>query len=98
MIIELYREPIEGMPISEPDRIPKPDEVLLGYEVVNPEMYNKCLVSPKPSKMSFIGWLSVGLTFLIFWPLSCVPCFCAFSYPVYQKPVYGYESTKITYL
>lgn len=94
----MYKYPIEGMPISEPDKLPEPDEILLGYQVVNPEMHNKCLVAPKPEKMSFIGWLAVGITALLCWPLMCVPCCCAFSYPVYQKPVYGYNSIDVIYL
>jgi hypothetical protein len=36
-----------------------------------------------------IGWVSIVLGLLVFWPVSCVPCCMKFSYDKCQRPVYG---------
>lgn len=47
-----------------------------------------CLTSPRPSQMSGLGWLSVLVAVLVFWPAACLPCCCTCSYDGYQVPVF----------
>lgn len=83
----LHPEPIRGIPIIEPERPIYPGQVLLGYELLNEQ--DEIVVTPKPSRMNFGGWFMTGLLGFLFFPIMCLPCFCANSYDVCQRPVYG---------
>ena len=88
-MIELHTHAIPGIPILEPERIPLPGEILIGYELVDKS--DKLFVDPEPGKMNGCGWISVILSVIFFWPASCVPCFMSCSYSKYQRPVYEYK-------
>lgn len=86
----LHKNPINGIPIIEPERTPNSTEIIMGYEILNEFPSNKYFVKPDPKRMNTIGWVSVVLTFLCFWPATCVPCCMTCSYNKCQRPVYGY--------
>jgi hypothetical protein len=89
----LYPEPIKGVPIVEPETIPEPGQVIIGYELVPPlpppkglkQLFHK----PEPRRMNTAGVLGVLALLLCFWPCAAVPCFTACSYDQCQRPVYG---------
>jgi hypothetical protein len=85
---DLLKDPVPGIPMTKPEHPPKPGQVLQGYRVV--QRPSDVFTTPKPQKMTSIGWVSfIGLA-LIFWPVSCIPCCLSCSYPeMYQYPVYG---------
>ena len=83
----LYPEPVPGIPIVEPETIPRPDDVLVGYEVVRPHKLG-FLTKPKPKRMNIVGWVAVAAATVLFFPVMCVPCCMSFSYSDYQRPVY----------
>lgn len=83
----LHLDPIPGVPIVEPEIPPGPNDILLGYELVKNE--TKTFRKPDLKNMQPIGWIGVLLSVLIFWPVSCVPCFMSCSYSDFQRPVYG---------
>lgn len=85
--MHLYNEPFDNMPMLEPERPPRADEVLLGYELVNKQ--GQIFSRPHPTRMNTNSWLMTALLAILFWPLTCVPCFCSNSYDVSQRPVYG---------
>jgi hypothetical protein len=96
--MKIYSEPVVGIPIGEPIRIPNVDEIIIGYEIVN--LGDGFLTSPQPEKMNYRGWCSVFVLLFVFWPCSCLPCVLSCSYDAYQRPVYGYivDKVKYTYL
>ena len=85
--MKIYAEAVPGIPIFEPEEIPLPGEVVVGYRII--ESNDKFLVKPKPSKMNTTGWVSVVVCAICCWPVSCVPCCLGCSYSRYQVPVYG---------
>lgn len=86
MLIKLYDNPIPNIPIIEPDNIPEPGDIFLGYEV----LYDKSIFAkPRCKYMKTRGWISVILLFLCFCPATCVPCCMSCSYDICQRPVYG---------
>lgn len=85
--MKIYTEAVPGIPIFEPEEVPLPDEVVVGYRIV--ESSDNLLVKPRPSKMNMTGWISVVVCAICFWPVSCVPCCLSCSYSRYQVPVYG---------
>lgn len=87
--MHLHQKPIEGVPMIEPANPPHPDEVLLGYEVINE--HKKFLRKPDPKHMNKVGWFSVIVCAIIFWPVSCIPCCLGCSYSMVQRPVYGHK-------
>ena len=74
------------LPVVESNIVPLPGQVVIGYMVYEPP--NSCVVSPNPGRMNGIGWFSVILLTIFFWPLSCVPCCMGACYDGYQVPVY----------
>lgn len=90
MTLELHKNPVQGIPIIEPERTPHPTEVIIGYEILNEFPSKKYFVKPDPKRMNKVGWASVFLTFLFFWPVSCIPCCMTCSYSKCQRPVYAY--------
>ena len=88
---KLYDRPVDGLEVIEPAHPPAVDDVLLGYEIVDVDVDGHCGVftKPNPGRMNLGGWLVAGVTFLIFWPLSCLPCCMKCSYDTVQRPVYG---------
>lgn len=85
---KLYSYPLSGIHIIEPSKPPKDDEVLLGYELLD-DYDNEYFVRPHPKRLNTLGWVSVVLCFLFFWPATCIPCFLPCSYSKCQRPVYG---------
>ena len=85
---KIYRYPLPGIPIVESERVPEIGDVLLGYEVVH-DFDRKTFVKPDPKRLNTLGWLSVVMCFLCFWPATCVPCCLSCSYSKCQRPVYG---------
>lgn len=75
------------LPVFESNVVPLPGQVVVGYMVYDPP--RSCLVSPSPSRLSTVGWLSVFFLTLLFWPISCVPCCAGSCYDGYQVPVYN---------
>lgn len=65
---------------------PLPGEVLIGY-MIYPSA-KSCCVPPFERPMNFLGYCSIFTLLILFWPLSCVPCICGYSYNGYQVPVY----------
>ena len=82
----LHREPVPGIPILEPDEIPYSNAKLIGYQVIEPA--DKFFVKPKPGKINTLGWVSIVVCAIIFFPVTCVPCCLGYSYSKYQIPVY----------
>jgi hypothetical protein len=85
--MQLTKDPIPGIPIVEPERMPLPGERLIGYEQI--PAAGKTFVSPRPSHMKTRGWVSVVLLTFFMWPLAFVPCFTSCSYYQMQRPVYS---------
>lgn len=83
----LYPEPVPGIPIVEPETIPHPNDVLVGYEVVRPHKLG-FLTKPRPKRMNIVGWVAVAAATVLFFPVMCVPCCLSCSYSEYQRPVY----------
>ena len=83
----LYPEPVQGIPIVEPETIPHPNDILVGYEVVRPHKLG-FLTKPKPKRMNIVGWVAVAAATVLFFPVMCVPCCMSCSYSEYQRPVY----------
>jgi len=88
MIDDIFMTPIEGIPIIEPEYEPLPGEILLGYRIIYRQDTLKC-VNPRPKRMNTIGWASVIIGLIFFWPVSCIPCCLSYSYYESQQPVYG---------
>lgn len=86
---DLYDQPIPGVKMLGPKRVPAPGEVVIGYEIVDHNVEKKLFVKPRPKYMNVIGWASVFVTAVCFWPASCVPCCLRCSYSRAQRPVYG---------
>lgn len=84
---DLHKQPVVGLEIREPETVPEPGDVLLGYRVIS--MPKSTFTKPEPKKLGATGWISVALLAIIFWPVSCVPCCISACYPSYQLPVYG---------
>lgn len=85
---DVYMIPIEGIPIIEPENEPLPGEVLLGYRILYGN--NKPLfIKPRPNRMNTLGWVSVVLGFMFFFPITCIPCCLSCSYSECQQPIYG---------
>ncbi|KAK9841324.1 hypothetical protein WJX74_003926 [Apatococcus lobatus] len=80
----LRPQPTVGMPTRGPARAPAPGDVLLGYEICQPE--SGCC---KCDGLSSVGMLSVILLLFFFFPLACLPCCMPECYEPYQRPVYG---------
>lgn len=74
------------LPVVESNIVPLPGQVVVGYYVYEPP--SSCLVSPKPGRLNGIGWFSVFLLTILFWPLSCLPCCIGSCYDGYQVPFY----------
>lgn len=89
MIDNIFMIPIEGVPMIEPEYEPLPGEILLGYRIVYGHDKLKW-VNPIPKRMNTIGWVSVIVGLIFFWPVSCIPCCLSYSYPESQQPVYGF--------
>ena len=86
---DLYPEPIAGILIIGPKKLPEPGEVVIGYELLDHNPEKKLFVKPHPRHMNTVGWAAVIITAICFWPVSCVPCCMSFSYSRCQRPVYG---------
>lgn len=91
-MIEIYPHPIEGIPIIEPEHEPFTGEILLGYRILYGNDNNKLFTKPSPKRLNTLGWVSIIASLLIFWPVSCIPCFLSCSYSTCQQPVYGYPN------
>lgn len=65
---------------------PMPGQRIIGYYVH--EKPNGIITSPKPKKLSGIGWVSVVVLGFLMWPVMCVPCCCSALYEGYQVPVF----------
>ena len=85
--MKIYAEAVPGIPIFEPEQVPLPGEVVVGYKII--EVKDNLFVRPRPSKMNMTGWISVVVCAICFWPVSCIPCCLSCSYSRYQVPVYG---------
>ena len=84
---DIVKDPVPGVPIEKPEVPPKPGQILQGYRVITRP--NKIFQKPEPQKMTVMGWASVAILAILFWPATCVPCCMSCSYPeVYQVPVY----------
>lgn len=85
--MELFEQPVAGIPIEKPETPPLPGKQLLGYKVI--PRSDKFMKKPEPHKMRPVGWGAVVCLAIVCWPLSCVPCCLSYSYPEYtQVPVY----------
>jgi hypothetical protein len=82
----LHATPVPGLPVicATP---PAPGAILEGYRVVDAPSSVFC--KPRPANLNWRGWASIAVLALVFWPVSCVPCFTACSYSAYQEPVYS---------
>jgi hypothetical protein len=89
MIDNIFMTPIEGIPMIEPEYEPIPGEILLGYRIVYGQD-TPLFVKPRPKRMNTLGWVSVVIGLIFFWPVSCVPCCLSYSYSESQQPVYGF--------
>ena len=83
----LYPEPVPGIPIVEPETVPHPNDILVGYEIVRPRKLG-FLTKPRPKRMNIVGWAAVAAATVLFFPVMCVPCCISCSYSEYQRPVY----------
>ena len=81
----IHKTPVPGIPIIC-SSIPRPDDIIIGYRVVEPS--KDLLCKPEPSRINGRGWASIIVLALVFWPASCIPCFTSCSYSPYQEPVY----------
>merc|ERR1711959_440528 len=77
-------QPFPGLKINKPDRLPQQGEVVIRYEVREPEA--GCC---KCSDLTQSGLIAVVALVLICWPLSCIPCCMKRCHEGYQVPVYG---------
>lgn len=74
------------LPVYESNIVPLPGQVVIGYMIY--EAPTSCFVTPNPSRLNNLGWFSVFILTLFFWPLMCVPCCINSCYDGYQVPVY----------
>mmetsp|Transcript_48732 Transcript_48732/g.123059 ORF Transcript_48732/g.123059 Transcript_48732/m.123059 type:complete len:110 (-) Transcript_48732:226-555(-) len=78
-------KPFPGVPIRTLNTIkPKPGEVIVRYVVVSPT--TGCC---QCDDLSVLGWVSVGLAAVFFWPAMCIPCCIPACFDKYQVPIYG---------
>ena len=63
------------------------DDTITGWWIFHPP--KGCVTTPRPGQLSTCGWISVMGLVLLFWPLSCVPCFFSGCYEGYQIPEFS---------
>lgn len=83
----LYPNPIEGVPMYPPKKVPKPGAQVIGYELIDPSEAG-VFCKPVPNKLNRRGLFAILACLFCCWPASCVPCFTSCSYSKYQRPVY----------
>ncbi|KAK9841717.1 hypothetical protein WJX74_010748 [Apatococcus lobatus] len=83
----VHAQPIPGMPLRGPGRAPAPGDLLLGYEVCQPE--TGCC---QCNGLSSTGVVAIILLLFIFWPVAFIPCLMPECYEAYQRPVYGHQA------
>ncbi|KAK9852569.1 hypothetical protein WJX84_003908 [Apatococcus fuscideae] len=83
----LRPQPTPGIPTRGPERAPAPSDVLLGYEMCQPQ--TGCC---ECNGLSMTGMLAVILLLFIFWPAAFIPCLMPECFEPYQRPVYGPRS------
>lgn len=74
--------PIVGLPVRGPPRAPKPGDVVIGYQVVQPTGGCSCDLKPE-------GWFVVIILILLLPCVACVPCCISGCFQQYQVPIYG---------
>lgn len=72
--------------VLPPNTPPLPNQRLVGYYIYPSP--SSCIVPPFERPMNVFGYTSIFLLAIVFWPLSCLPCCCGYSYDGYQIPVY----------
>lgn len=74
--------------IVQPDNhIYNNGQVIIGWWIFYPP--KGCCTLPDAGNLSVLGWISSGLFLILFWPLTCLPCFLSSCYEGYQIPVYS---------
>jgi hypothetical protein len=81
----LHPAPVPGVQMFPPSPAPEPGQVLLGYEMIEPKA--GCC---QCAGLSFVGWMSVLLLVIFFWPLAWVPCVMQSCFEPCQRPVFGW--------
>lgn len=74
--------PIPGLPVRGPTVTPAPGNVIIGYQVVQPQESCSC-------DLKIEGWLVVLILLLVFPCVACIPCCMPDCFQSYQVPVYG---------
>jgi nitrate reductase NapE component len=82
------KNPRPDLEIVSPDTLPVIGQIVVGYMIH--DRPDGCLVVPRPSRLSDLGWISAIVLAIVFWPVSCVPCCLGGFYNGYQVPVFDY--------
>lgn len=77
-------QPVPGIPIRAPRIVPQPGQVIVAYEVVEPEV--GCC---QCSTLNAGGVIAIIILILLFWPLAFLPCVMQDCHDKSQCPVYG---------
>ena len=72
--------------VTDPTTPVLPGQKLVGY-MIHPSP-KSMFVPPCERPMNIFGYMSVIALAFLFWPLSCLPCCCGFSYDGFQVPIY----------
>ncbi|GAX78577.1 hypothetical protein CEUSTIGMA_g6016.t1 [Chlamydomonas eustigma] len=78
-------QPIAGLAMKPPLVPPSPGQVLIRYEIVEPDV--GCC---KCEDLNITGIVSLVVLVFIFWPLAFIPCLVSDCHSSSQRPVYGY--------
>jgi hypothetical protein len=76
--------PVSGIPVKGPLVPPGPGQVLIRYDIAEPE--TGCC---KCDTLTTGGIIALVVLVLIFWPLAWLPCIMSSCHTQVQRPVYG---------
>ncbi|DBB16257.1 TPA: hypothetical protein ACH3X3_014576 [Trebouxia sp. C0006] len=80
----LNLKPVAGIPLKDEKEVPKPGQVVIGYEVYEPKA--GCC---ETDSLTASGKIAVLAFCLCCWSLAWIPCILPSCHERYQRPVYG---------
>lgn len=75
-------QPIAGYTIVPPQQAPNQGDVLVGWEVIQPDDACSC-------DLNTAGFVTLIILVFVFWPLFWIPMVCASCKNPRQRPIYG---------
>lgn len=86
----VYPQPFPGLTIVPPKVNPLPGQVVVGYEVIDPQP--GCCKCNTLNKRGMVGLI---VTAIIFWPVSFLVCMMRSCHESQQRPWYGYPTAGV---